>query len=60
MVLLSGSDKGLEGTLQSTLGPQESYQVRRDVAEHGEQQYFKDIQTSWGEDADISNGGSTR
>jgi hypothetical protein len=57
MVLLSGSDKGLEGTLQSTLGPQESYQVRRDVTEHGEQQYFKDIQTSWGEDADISNGG---
>jgi hypothetical protein len=57
LALLSGSDKGLEGTLQSTLGPEESYQVRRDVAEHGEQQYFKNIQTSWGEDADISNGG---
>ncbi len=57
MVLLSGSDKGLEGTLQSTLGPQESYEVRRNVAEHGEQQYFKDIQTSYGDDADISNGG---
>jgi hypothetical protein len=57
MVLLSASEKGMEGTLESTPGPQESYQIRRDVAEHGEQQYFKDIQTSWGADADISNGG---
>jgi hypothetical protein len=57
MVLLSATDKGLEGTFQSTLGPEESYRVRRDVAEHGEKQYFKDIQTSWGEDADINDGG---
>jgi Domain of Unknown Function with PDB structure (DUF3857)/Transglutaminase-like superfamily len=57
MVLLSGTEKGLEGTLQSTLGPEESYQLRRQIAEHSEQQYFKDIQTSFGEDADISNGG---
>jgi Domain of Unknown Function with PDB structure (DUF3858)/Domain of Unknown Function with PDB structure (DUF3857) len=57
MVLLGGTEKGLEGTLQSTLGPEESYQLRRHIAEHGEQQYFKDIQTSYGDDADISNGG---
>jgi hypothetical protein len=57
MVLLSSTDKGLEGTLQSTLGPEESYRVRRDVIEHGEKQYFKDIQTNWGEDADINDGG---
>jgi hypothetical protein len=57
MVLLSGAEKGLEGTLQSTLGPEESYQLRQQISEHSEQQYFKDIQTSYGEDADISNGG---
>jgi hypothetical protein len=57
MVLLSCTEKGLEGTLQTTLGPEESYQLRRTIAEHGEQQYFKDIQTSYGEDAEISNGG---
>lgn len=57
MVLVSGTDKGLAGSWQSTLGKQQSYEVRRFVGEHGAQQYFKDIQTSWGEDADISNGG---
>lgn len=57
MVLMSGTEKGLEGQLQSTLGKEESYQVRRAVSEKGEKEYFKDIQTSWGEDMDISNGG---
>jgi Domain of Unknown Function with PDB structure (DUF3858)/Domain of Unknown Function with PDB structure (DUF3857) len=56
MVLIDYTDKGFEGALQSTLGPEESYELRRDVAEHGQAQYFKDIQTSVGEDADISNG----
>jgi hypothetical protein len=57
MVLMSGTDKGLEGSLQSAPGEQQSYEIRRFVSEHGEQQYFKDIQTSWGADADISDGG---
>jgi hypothetical protein len=57
MVLLSGTEKGLEGTLHTTLGPEESYQLRREIAEHGEQQYFKDIQKDYGQDAEISNGG---
>ncbi|GGA87305.1 DUF3857 domain-containing protein [Puia dinghuensis] len=57
MVLISNTDKGIEGQWQTTLGPEESYEVRKRVSEKGEQAYFKDIQTSWGEDMDISNGG---
>jgi len=56
-VFMAATDKGLEGSYQSTLGQQESYDVRRQVAEAGQTQYFKDIQTSWGEDAEISDGG---
>jgi hypothetical protein len=56
MVLISATDRGLAGTWQSTLGKQQSYEVRHYIGEHGKPQYFKDIQTSWGEDADISNG----
>jgi transglutaminase-like putative cysteine protease len=57
MVLLSYEDKGLEGSCQSTLGTQESYRLRRKVSEKGEKAYFKDIQTAYGEDMDISNTG---
>jgi hypothetical protein len=57
IVMLSSSDKGLEGSLQSTLGPEESYRLRQEVSEHGEKEYFKAIQTRYGDDADISNGG---
>ena len=56
MVMLESTDKGLQGTLQSTLGPQESYDLRLAIAENGEKKYFKDIQTQYGDDADISNG----
>ncbi len=57
MVLMTGTDKGLAGSWQSTLGSQESYEVRRRVAEHGKAEFFKAIQTSWGDDAEISEGG---
>ena len=57
MVLMTGTDKGLAGSWQSTMGKEESYEVRHRVAEHGQEQYFKNIQTGWGEDAEISNGG---
>jgi hypothetical protein len=57
MVLISSTDKGLEGTCQSTLGQQESYNIREKVSEKGEAGYFKDIQTAYGEDLDISNTG---
>ncbi|HEX3933604.1 MAG TPA: hypothetical protein VHW43_02925, partial [Puia sp.] len=57
MVLMAGTDKGLAGSWQSTLGKQESYEVRRRVAEHGTEEFFKAIRTSWGDDAEISEGG---
>ena len=40
----------------SYLGQQGSYQLREQVAKKGVQQYFKDIQTRFGEDAKISDG----
>ena len=57
MVMISPTDKGMEGTYQSTLGQQESYNTREKVVGKGVTGYFKDIQTSYGEDLDISNTG---
>jgi hypothetical protein len=57
VVLMSASDKGMEGQWTSTLGKEESYEVREQVREKGEAAYFKDIQTSWGQDMDIADGG---
>jgi hypothetical protein len=56
MVQLSATDKGLEGSWQCTMGKQGSYDVRREVAEHGLNEYFKDIQTAFGQDVEVSNG----
>jgi len=56
LVLVTSTDKGLEGTLQATLGDQESYNLRQRVLKHGEKEYFKDIQAAYGEDLTISNG----
>lgn len=57
MVMLSATDKGLEGNYQATLGEQESYNLRTRLSRSGEQSYYKSIQTSYGEDADVSNIG---
>lgn len=57
MVILSGTDKGLEGMYQSTLGDQESYNLRRWVARKGEGEWFKSTQTAYGDDLTISNEG---
>jgi len=57
LVLINNTDKGMEGTLESTLGREESYQLRRRLSGKDQKDYFKDIQTSWGEDMEISNGG---
>jgi len=57
MVLLASTDKGLEGSWQSTLGTQESFLVRRDVKQGGEEKYFKDIQTEYGSTIGITAGG---
>ncbi len=57
MVLISNSGKGeLEGRYQSLPGLQESYNTRVRVSATGEKNYFKDLQTSYGEDLEISNG----
>lgn len=56
MVLISNSSNGvLEGSFQSTLGSQESYNTRRLVNEIGEKSYFKRIQTGYGEDLEIAD-----
>ena len=57
LLLINNTDKGMEGTLESTLGREESYQLRRRLSGKDQKDYFKDIQTSWGEDMAISNGG---
>ncbi|HXO77407.1 MAG TPA: hypothetical protein VN824_19270, partial [Puia sp.] len=57
LVILSNSDKGLQGLYQSTLGDQESYNLRRGIIEKGEKEYFKNIQAAYGDDLTISNGG---
>jgi hypothetical protein len=46
----------MEGSYQSLPGLQESYNTRVKVSARGETNYFKDIQTSYGEDLEISNG----
>ena len=56
LVLMTNTDKGIEGTLESTLGKEESYQLRRRLNGKNQKDYFKDTQTSWGEDMEISNG----
>ncbi|HMH21934.1 MAG TPA: DUF3857 and transglutaminase domain-containing protein [Puia sp.] len=58
MVLLTNNDKGeIEGSYQSTLGELESYNTRVKLGSTGEKEFFKNIQTSYGEDLDISNTG---
>jgi Domain of Unknown Function with PDB structure (DUF3857)/Transglutaminase-like superfamily/Domain of Unknown Function with PDB structure (DUF3858) len=57
LVLISSTDKGMEGTLQSVLGKEESYRLRLRLSGKDQKDYFKAIQTSWGEDMEISNGG---
>jgi transglutaminase-like putative cysteine protease len=57
MVLITSTDKGLEGSWQSTFGQQESYELRRKMSGKDEKDYFSNIQTGYGEDMEISNGG---
>ena len=57
LVMISATGKGLEGTYQSTQGQQESYNTRETVSRTGEADFFKNIQTSYGEDFEINNTG---
>lgn len=53
MVFISNGEKGLEGSYQSIMDPQASYDIRERVSAIGEKEYFSRIQTAYGEDADI-------
>jgi hypothetical protein len=57
LVLINNTDKGMEGSLQIVLGDQESYDLRQHIRKQGEKEYFKDIQTAYGQDLIVSNGG---
>jgi transglutaminase-like putative cysteine protease len=57
LVILTNTDKGMEGSFQATLGPEESYLLRRQLGVEKESEYFKHIQASFGDDLDLSNGG---
>jgi hypothetical protein len=58
LVLVVNSDSGnIEGSYQSALTYPGSYELREQVNETGEKEYFKDVQTSFGEDLQISNAG---
>lgn len=55
LVMLINGDKGLEGSIQMDMGELESYDLRGYIREHGQDKYFKNIQTSFGDDITISN-----
>lgn len=58
LVLIVNSDSGgIEGSYQSTLEYPGSYELRERVSELGEKGYFSKIQTSFGEDLQISHTG---
>jgi hypothetical protein len=58
MVIMTNGEKGgLEGTYQSTFGPQESYDTRDEIGRTGQKKYFSDIQTAYGDDLAITSPG---
>jgi hypothetical protein len=58
MVIISNSDKGgLEGSYQLTLGPQQSFETRENVAKIGEAKYIAGMQLLADEDFHIINTG---
>jgi hypothetical protein len=56
VVFMVNGQHGLEGTYQTTVGPQQSYNIREQVTEQGRDAFFKHIQTQYGGDAEIRNG----
>jgi Domain of Unknown Function with PDB structure (DUF3857)/Transglutaminase-like superfamily len=57
VIFIQSADSGAEGTWMSVLGPQESYALRENVSEQGEKSFFKNIQTQYGDDIAVSDGG---
>jgi len=55
MVLMSATDRGFEGTLQTTYGRQGSYDLRSEIARRGQKDYFKSIQTASRDELEITN-----
>jgi hypothetical protein len=56
VVYVGATEKGLEGTWESTLGPEESYELRERVGKRGQDEFFKNIQTQYGDDIAIGDG----
>jgi hypothetical protein len=55
-VLIVNDDKGFpSGTLQTTLGLNESYELREKIRKSSQKDYFKDIQTAYGSDLELDN-----
>jgi hypothetical protein len=57
VVNIGAFDKDAGGTWESTLGPQESYELRKNVNEEEKKKFFRNIQTQYGEDITISDAG---
>jgi hypothetical protein len=57
VVFIMQGDNGAEGTWTSTLGPERSYNLRKQIAAGGLDGYFKNIQASFGDDVAISDEG---
>lgn len=55
MVFLTSTGKGMDGTYQSNMDLLSSYHVRQRVREMGEKEYFKRMQTAYGDDVIMSN-----
>lgn len=58
MVTLSADEAnkgGLVGSIQSNLGPMESYALRERIAARGERQFFAELKTTASGEADITN-----
>lgn len=57
VVFIDATGKSVQGTFESTLGNEESYDFRKHVRVLEKDKYFKDLQTQNGDDATISDGG---
>jgi len=55
IVFVSNGEKGMEGSYQSSMDGQSSYHIRQRVNQSGMQEYFKRIQTAYGDDVVISD-----
>ena len=56
LAIISNDEKGgLTARIQSKPGYQESEDLRQDVKEHGQQAYFKKLQTAYSGDATVAN-----